>query len=829
MYSLPPETILFPTATTREAHGAGRVLIDADGPTWAITDPRGERILAMFDGERTLNAIVLKWAGEAALEPAKAWLHVSNVAKDALRARLLERTRSARAPYYGRAAYLGAPRLTDLWLHTNNSCNLTCAHCLVESGPDASPGLESDVLFRIVDEALELGVERFFVTGGEPLVRSDVIELTDRMTATTALAMITNGTLLKGERLEQLKPFRDREFKLQVSLDGARPETNDPLRGAGSFERIVAGLRNAVAAGFETTLTTVVTRHNVDDLEALVALAADLGVPTVHLMWLHRRGRAEEAKFDVANYRLIEALRRLKPIADQRAVRIDNFDEMTARINQRSFVKNDLAGAGVNSLCVSYDGDVYPSAAFVGVPELKMGSVFKSALGAILSDSPVAHELRAATVDRKAVCHSCSYKFLCGGGDIEHSWFSSAGTAGTGGRGSVLGADPYCDVYKALISESFSGLYREKMASWNGRSGFDAPALLHSMGDESVHCATGEVHRDGELAVETLRSNCVLSFDLDRPRQVVREFYGEAMDRPQAELCCPVSYDPADTAHIPAGVIERFYGCGSPVASAGISAGETVLDIGSGGGIDVFIAARRVGPEGRAIGVDMTPQSLAVARANQAAVATGLGYDVCDFREGFMESLPVDDASVDLVTSNCVINLSPDKRAVLRELWRVLKDDGRMVVSDIVSATEVPTHLRVNEQLWGECLSGALSEEQFLTYLEEAGFYGVQILGKTYWKDVEGHPFFSLTVRGYKFEKKAGCTYTGQIAVYQGPMKAVVDEEGHFFPRGEAVVVCTDTAHKLKSGPYAASFLVVDDAVDPNAGAFAGDCGPACC
>ena len=175
--------------------------------------------------------------------------------------------------------------------------------------------------------------------------------------------------------------------------------------------------------------------------------------------------------------------------ADAKSVVIDNFDEMTARINHQPFVKNDLANAGVSSLCVSYDGDVYPSAAFVGVSELNRGSVFKTALGAILSESPVAVELRQATVDKKTLCHSCEYKFLCGGGDIEHSFFHSQGTTGTG---SVLGADPYCDVYKSLISDSFSRLAVEKGAQFNKRSGFDAPIVLHAMGDESVQSFMSE-------------------------------------------------------------------------------------------------------------------------------------------------------------------------------------------------------------------------------------------------------------------------------------------------------------------------------------------------
>jgi hypothetical protein len=132
------------------------------------------------------------------------------------------------------------------------------------------------------------------------------------------------------------------------------------------------------------------------------------------------------------------------------------------------------------------------------------------------------------------------------------------------------------------------------------------------------------------------------------------------------------------------------------------------------------------------------------------------------------------------------------------------------VLADIVSDTEVPPALRADGQLWGECISGALSEDAFLATLERAGFYGVTILEKTFWREVEGTRFFSVTVRGFKFEKKAGCRYVGQWATYLGPMKATVDEEGHFFPRGVPVEVCTDTAAKLSAAPYAGSFAVTD-------------------
>jgi ubiquinone/menaquinone biosynthesis C-methylase UbiE len=293
-------------------------------------------------------------------------------------------------------------------------------------------------------------------------------------------------------------------------------------------------------------------------------------------------------------------------------------------------------------------------------------------------------------------------------------------------------------------------------------------------------------------------------------REFVKDYYGKAAQEPKEDLCCPTSYPTEDIRHIPQEVIDRFYGCGSPISLAGIKEGEVVVDLGSGAGIDCFIAAKKTGAKGQVIGVDMTDNMLKVANESKSKVSTNLGYDIVEFRKGFLEEIPVDNKSVDLITSNCVINLSPDKRKIFREMIRILKDHGRIVVSDIISSQRIPENIRGNEQLLGECIAGALTEDQFLSYLEQVGFYGIEVLGKTYWKTIENIDFYSITVRGYKFEKTAGCVFIGQHAVYNGPFKVIIDEEGHVFPRNQAVEVCTDTAQKLSDIPYKGMFTILE-------------------
>ncbi|MGH9457060.1 MAG: methyltransferase domain-containing protein, partial [Thermoanaerobaculia bacterium] len=632
----------------------------------------------------------------------------------------------------------------------------------------------------------------------------DLFDIARHATGTLGceLIVLTNATVVAGRVRRELESLDRNMVRFQVSVDGARPETNDPIRGAGTFARALDGGRALAGLGFDVSLTTVTTEHNLDELPELAGIARSIGARSQHLMWSHRRGRAAEANngFFPEQAALLAAVERTIEAAASAGVALDNLEAVRRRVNGVPGIKYDLGNAGWDSLCVYADGGVYPSAALANERALACGDVNARSLAEIIETSPVIATLRAATLAANPAVANDPFRFLTGGGDLEHAWCFS---------GAFTGADPYYPITLALTKRVMRELGEEKRARRNLRSGYDAPLVLHAMGDGAIACGTA----DGALAekpVLTLHSNCVLSFDVDKPRAAVREFYGEAAETPQAELCCPTKYDDSAIDHIPQDVLDRFYGCGSPMSTAGIREGETIVDLGSGAGIDVFIAAKLVGPTGKAIGVDMTDRMLAVARENQPRVAEALGWDAVDFREGFLEQIPVEAKTADLVTSNCVVNLSPDKPRVFAEMLRVLKDHGRILVSDIVSDRPVPPHLKVNPQLWGECLVGALTQEEFLAGLERAGFYGLEVLKRTYWKDVEGYPFFSITVRGWKFEKTSGCVFKGHRAVYLGPAKAFVDEEGHMFPRNEPYEVCTDTVAKLTHPPYAGMFAILD-------------------
>ncbi len=332
---------------------------------------------------------------------------------------------------------------------------------------------------------------------------------------------------------------------------------------------------------------------------------------------------------------------------------------------------------------------------------------------------------------------------------------------------------------------------------------------------------------------------------------VVRERYGAGARAVEAELCCPVDYDPSLLRVIPAEVLERDYGCGDP--SRHLRAGETVLDLGSGSGKIAFIACQVVGPTGRVIGVDVNPEMLALARSAQDRVTAALGYDNVVFRRGRIQDLATDldavqawldehpvhdldglaameamsarqrseaplvaDESVDVVVSNCVLNLvAPEhKTALFGEIHRVLRRGGRAVISDIVSDREVPDAMKADPELWSGCVSGAFQEEAFLSAFERAGFHGITLATRDPepWRVVEGIELRSVTVVAHK-GKEGPCFDHGQAVIYRGPWRSVEDDDGHVLRRGKPTAVCAKTFELYGREPYAGSFERLEPAV----------------
>ena len=239
-----------------------------------------------------------------------------------------------------------------------------------------------------------------------------------------------------------------------------------------------------------------------------------------------------------------------------------------------------------------------------------------------------------------------------------------------------------------------------------------------------------------------------------RIKEQVREKYGQAAQRVRSggSSCCgsqpgtgcadPITsnlYDAAQAGEIPQTALLASLGCGNPTALAKLSPGEVVLDLGSGGGIDVLLSARRVGPTGKAYGLDMTDEMLALANDNKRKA----GIENAEFLKGEIEDIPLPDNSVDVVISNCVINLSANKDRVLRETFRVLKPGGRLAVSDVVTRGEVPAEIRKNVLLWIGCVAGALAEDEYRSKLHAAGFEQIDIEPTRIYKAEDARAFLT--------------------------------------------------------------------------------------
>lgn len=332
--------------------------------------------------------------------------------------------------------------------------------------------------------------------------------------------------------------------------------------------------------------------------------------------------------------------------------------------------------------------------------------------------------------------------------------------------------------------------------------------------------------------------------------QFVRERYSRGAQQREQALCCPVEYDTKYLEALPREIIERDYGCGDP--SRFVKEGDVVLDLGCGGGKICYIAAQIVGPKGSVLGVDMNDAMLALARKYRDELQRKFGGVQIRFHKGKIQDLALDldrveeylarnpvstvadlqklneftgvlrrtepmipDDSVDVVVSNCVLNLvrEEDRVQLFREIFRVLKRGGRAAISDIVSDEEVPPAMKADPELWSGCISGAFTETNLLRAFEEAGFYGIEIVKRDEkpWQTINGIEFRSVTLLAHK-GKEGPCLERKQAVIYKGPWKTVIDDDGHTLHRGMRMAVCDKTygIYTNPAGPYANDVIGIE-------------------
>jgi arsenite methyltransferase len=330
--------------------------------------------------------------------------------------------------------------------------------------------------------------------------------------------------------------------------------------------------------------------------------------------------------------------------------------------------------------------------------------------------------------------------------------------------------------------------------------------------------------------------------------ETVRSRYAEGAAAQVPELCCPVDYDASLLEVLPEEIVARDYGCGDP--SRHVRRGDVVLDLGSGAGKICFMASQLAGAEGRVIGVDATPEMLALARRHSRDIGDRIGWHNVEFRHGHIQDLALDrdrlqawlaehpvgdlgglqalraeesrlrtqepmvaDDSVDLVLSNCVLNLvdNRDKQTLFAEIERVLKRGGRCAISDIVSDEDVPSEMQADPELWSGCISGAMREDRFLEAFAEAGLHGIEIVSYQAepWAVVNGIEFRSMTVVAWK-GKRGSCRDHDQAVIYKGPWSQVTDDDGHVLRRGVRTAVCKKTFELYTRAPYTDGIVPVE-------------------
>ena len=499
-----------------------------------------------------------------------------------------------------------------------------------------------------------------------------------------------------------------------------------------------------------------INSNNVHEMVEVVEFAAAHGVSNLHFMWLFLKGKAAQDLF-AAPEEIFRQVRQAYEKSEQLQISIDNFDIMKTQVFNFPGIRMDLNNSCWESLTVGPDGGIYPSPATVYEKDLCCGHL-SDGMRQVWTNSPLMKKIRSLSVADCAALSNDPLRFLTGGGDIDHSFIYS---------GELVGHDPYLPLYRQLALYLIS---REaEMALPTEGIGLQA-----RMGERVEEC-----DESGSEVCFT-HSNCVLSLADSDGHASIRSFYSEAAEEVNEDIVNPVHYDTDLVEHIPETARVRSYGCGSPVMDCGLTTGETLVDLGSGTGVECFIAARLVGASGQVYGIDMSDTMLNQARSAQRKVAENLGYANVEFKKGFLEQIPLSDNSCDVVISNCVINLSINKRQTFREIYRILKPGGRIFISDIINTGDIPLHIRINEKLRGECIGGAMHERDLFGILTDFGFGNMRVVKRFLYREVKGYPFYSLTYQAFK----SGPTQENSL-IYRGPFAAVVTDDGQIVQRGQ--------------------------------------------
>jgi MoaA/NifB/PqqE/SkfB family radical SAM enzyme/SAM-dependent methyltransferase len=645
--------------------------------------------------------------------------------------------------YPGRDKYLKTDALREVWFRLTTKCNQLCTRCQLQPKMEHEETLPAKLIYRCAEQAAAEGCRMFVLTGGEPLLHPQFDEIVNVLLShdSAHIVILTNGSLLR-QHARAMKDWpRDRVY-FQISAQGDDAKFN-PIRGDQEFRNWQENIRWVKAQNFNYGLSMCVTFESIDAMPDFIDLAAMYESPVVHYMWYFIGG--EGNVFDLAT--ADEIFDHLLPAwakATTRGVIIDNIYAIKRQIFSPAGTIYDGTNAGWESIAIGSDRNMYPSVSLCGFREL--GSEIGDDLIRAWRESPVMKRIRRSTV---APFSSCML-LLLGGGDSDHSYLKS---------GDFTGFDPYWGLYEKIALKLISDKAMDESAC-------GPPGLRLKMGD---YIEYGVPKREVSLKPTKNLFTIVVGNKIG----LVSDFYTRNEDQTEEITFNTISLPEEWVSHIPTECRIRSYGFGSPVHEANIEEGQRIVEIGSDLGVECFIAARKTGINGHVIGIEPRDDIRNLAELCGKKVADNLGFCNYEFRKGVPESLPVDDKYADVVISNCVLNLSKDKRRAIREIYRIVRWGGRLIVSDLVCENEPITRSEARNLFCSSCLAGALTARDLFGLLNEAGFTSPKVIKWLPYRRVGTNTFFRIVFQAIKIQQDDKIN-----VMYRGPFASVITRRG---------------------------------------------------
>ncbi len=506
-----PEDLLYSPQYVQKKKDETYLLIDPAAPNWISTNRAGAEIVRLCDGRHTLDEIVAQICSNGNGSDRELASRCTAFINELQEKGFVSEAPTLTPSYSGRSKAIEPESLQELWVYTNNDCNLNCLHCLVSAGSERSK-MPADRLKNLVDEAIVLGANRIYFTGGEPFLRDDILDLVDYVTSRVQLVILSNGTLLEAITSRRLERASNGNLIMQVSLEGPNAQVNDRLRGQGNFNKAVAGIKELVKNDLTPIVTTTLTKLNVDSAVATTNFLHALGVRDHHILWLHPRGRGQKnlRNLFVSPNQLTETMRALFDNARERGMLVDNKESLQVRVKARRGRKNDLCNSCFEMLCVDSDMQVYPCASLNGDSRFACGSLDEQTLEQIWIGSSVSRWIRDNSVQKKVGCNSCYLKFFCGGGCFCQAYYNYEVQKGLG---CVMAPDPYCGSYKDLLEDLLWDLATPASKS-NGDGPNNKPRIFATMDAELPACAvSGTKVTDAAFEVSGFHCACVLGVE----------------------------------------------------------------------------------------------------------------------------------------------------------------------------------------------------------------------------------------------------------------------------------------------------------------------------